>query len=189
MSSGTRLPLAHAERVARAIVGELAPACERIEIAGSIRRKKPDVGDIELVLVPRMVDGAPDLLGAVTERTSALEPVLARLAAEGRLVDHPEKREADGDKYKRRWAAKLGIQVDLFLVTPPAEWGPLFTIRTGSAAYSQRLVTALHARGRRCVAGAVRERLGHGAVVPCPEEVDFFRACGVPMLPPERRTV
>ncbi len=31
----------------------LAPYCERIEIAGSIRRKKPEVKDIELVAIPK----------------------------------------------------------------------------------------------------------------------------------------
>jgi len=33
----------------------LAPYCERIEIAGSIRRGKPQVKDIELVAMPKMV--------------------------------------------------------------------------------------------------------------------------------------
>ncbi len=32
----------------------LAPYCERIEIAGSIRRKKPEVKDIELVAIPKL---------------------------------------------------------------------------------------------------------------------------------------
>ncbi len=31
----------------------LAPHCERIEIAGSIRRKKPHVKDIEIVAIPK----------------------------------------------------------------------------------------------------------------------------------------
>lgn len=39
-----RLPLAEARAHAEALVGVLADCCERIEIAGSIRRGRPDVG-------------------------------------------------------------------------------------------------------------------------------------------------
>ncbi|MDP2873417.1 MAG: hypothetical protein Q8P31_12890, partial [Bacillota bacterium] len=31
----------------------LEPGCARIEIAGSIRRRKPDPGDIELLFIPK----------------------------------------------------------------------------------------------------------------------------------------
>lgn len=34
----------------------LTPHCERIEIAGSIRRKKPEVKDIEIVAIPKPYD-------------------------------------------------------------------------------------------------------------------------------------
>jgi DNA polymerase/3'-5' exonuclease PolX len=43
--------LAIAERTRAA----LAPYCDRIEIAGSIRRRNPSVKDIELVAIPRQV--------------------------------------------------------------------------------------------------------------------------------------
>ena len=42
MSSGRKFPLAHAAAFARAIADCLAPDCERIEVAGSIRRRKPE---------------------------------------------------------------------------------------------------------------------------------------------------
>lgn len=48
--------------VAEALRDYLAPACVRIEIAGSIRREKPEVKDIELVCEPSMVPpGKPKL--------------------------------------------------------------------------------------------------------------------------------
>ncbi len=40
-------------QIAEKVKAQLAPHCERIEIAGSIRRKKPDVGDIEIVAIPK----------------------------------------------------------------------------------------------------------------------------------------
>lgn len=44
---------ADAVLIAEDLVRELAPLCERIEIAGSIRRMKYVVNDIDLVVIPR----------------------------------------------------------------------------------------------------------------------------------------
>ena len=45
--------LAEAQEVADALIAELSRYCERIEIAGSLRRGKAEVGDLELVAVPK----------------------------------------------------------------------------------------------------------------------------------------
>ena len=47
-----KIELAEAHRLAEKIVALVSPAMDRVEIAGSIRRKKPVVGDIELVGIP-----------------------------------------------------------------------------------------------------------------------------------------
>jgi DNA polymerase/3'-5' exonuclease PolX len=47
--------IAQATVIAERVKAELAPYCERIEIAGSVRRRKPQVKDIELVAIPRQV--------------------------------------------------------------------------------------------------------------------------------------
>ncbi len=39
--------------IAAKIRTELEPFCDRIEIAGSIRRKKPNVKDVEIVAIPK----------------------------------------------------------------------------------------------------------------------------------------
>lgn len=183
MSSGPKKPLAYAERVALSIVETLAPACERIEIAGSVLRRKLEVSDIELVVVPKFVQGPVADLFSPPPMVSALDDALAGLERSGRLVPHPDK-PANGTRYKKRWAPKAGMQVDLFIVLPPAEWGVLFAIRTGSRDYSARAVTALHAHGLRSEDGRI---LRGNEVVPCPEESDFFRLAGMPLLPPHER--
>ena len=45
--------LSTASNYADQIVEWLTPYCERIEIAGSIRRARPEVNDIDLVVIPR----------------------------------------------------------------------------------------------------------------------------------------
>lgn len=48
-------PRAQALKVAYFLGDMLAPYCWDIEVAGSIRRGKAEVGDVELVYVPLMV--------------------------------------------------------------------------------------------------------------------------------------
>ena len=53
MTTKTRFDLRIAEPVAERLVEQLRPYCERIQIAGSIRRRKWAVGDIELLCIPK----------------------------------------------------------------------------------------------------------------------------------------
>ena len=48
-----KIELGRARKIASAIVEKLRPYCSRIEVAGSIRRRKEWCNDIDLVLVPK----------------------------------------------------------------------------------------------------------------------------------------
>lgn len=178
-----RIPVDGAKKLAAAVVAALAPACERIEVAGSIRRERSSIGDVEIVAVPRMVEGPRVDMFAPPPLVSALDQVLGELAAAGKITQHPV-RPANGERYKRLWLARTGVQLDLFLVLPPAEWVPIFAIRTGPADYSRAAVTALRERGLRCEDGRI---LRGNEVVPCPDEETFFALAGMPMLAPAAR--
>lgn len=201
MGGDVRFAWAHANTVAEVIVHYLKPACERIEIAGSLRRKKERVGDIEIVAIPKITYDK-DLLGqdTGTGKLLELEAALDRLNRSG---DGPLVPETMGDRYwklhetRTRITGKLnadgsieksltGIQADLFLVRKPAQWGPLFCIRTGSAEFSKKMMIALRARGYRCEDGRVLDR--KNKLVDCPEEIDFFRAAGVKWFDPPTRS-
>jgi len=191
----TTIPLDVAERAATRLVNTLAPACSRIEVAGSIRRGKPEVGDIELVAIPSTVHAVQrDLFGGVTtvHSRNLLDEELERLIAMRAIRRSPPPdgaRAAWGEHYKKMWIAAGGqvVQVDLFLATPET-WGALFCIRTGPAAFSQALVTHFKLRTpyRQQDGALVVEATGE--VVPVPEEADYFRLAGVPYIPPAERT-
>jgi DNA polymerase/3'-5' exonuclease PolX len=196
VSAGVRLPLAEARAVADELVALLAPACERIEIAGSIRRGRPDVGDIELVAVPRItIEATQGLWGnGETERVNELD----ELADRELLRVSVEIKRADGSiEHQRRWGPRYkaslfrGIPVDLFSTTP-ASFGLIYLIRTGPAAFSQRLVTDARRRDLHVAEGQLhRGSLGCGAyvceVIPTPGERDVFGAMDLPWIAPEAR--
>lgn len=129
--SKIKLPLAQAEVLASKIVTVLSPGCSRIEIAGSVRRLRPEVGDIEIVCIPKQYT---DLFGAAVG--SVLDMVLFNLIETGRLLPG----DKNGERYKTFYTGLAGVKLDLFITTPE-QWGVNFTIRTGPAEFSQRLVT------------------------------------------------
>ncbi len=173
MSATTKTPLAAARQTAEYIANTLAPFCDRIEIAGSIRRGRPQVGDIELVALPRRpVDlfGVPQL-----DTDTALDQFLAEKQVP--LIKN-------GRKYKQ---FKYGrYTVDLFLPESPAHWGSIYTIRTGSHEFNMWIMnTRARQVGVRFVGGLLytwgRE------LIPTPEEEDVFAALQMGFVPPERR--
>lgn len=170
---------------AEELVERFRPWCERIEIAGSIRRKKSFVKDIEIVAVPNI---PKDLFGDVD---TSLDHELTTFIDEERRKGRLSPRLRD-DGHKIGWGPKFkamltedGIPIDLFMVVPPAQWGAVFAIRTGPGDYSQYLVTSCKEMGLKCNEGALWRK--DGSLYPTPEEEDFFRGCGIEWIPPEKR--
>jgi len=169
--------LYHAEawNIAKSVIERLAPFCQRIEIAGSLRRLKPEVGDIELVAIPKF---ETDMFGTISEN-HMLDSV------DWSKYGKPVK---GGHKYKQI-ELEEGLTLDLFIITPPAQWGIQFMIRTGSADFSHRLVTSrkyggLMPSNYRVEGGAI---WSNNHVVETPEEQDVFNLIGVPFIAPELR--
>jgi DNA polymerase/3'-5' exonuclease PolX len=166
---------AKAKVVADEVVAMLAPHCARIEIAGSIRRRKADCGDVEVVAIPRVVSAG--LFGDIAERAPGWAAA----------VDSMERVKGDAvdGKYMQRVHGASGMKVDIF--TAAAEnWGLALAVRTGSALFSHyRLAAEWVKRGYRSNEGM----LWQGArMVPVREERDLFELLGLGWVHPEDRS-
>ncbi len=188
---------ADALRIAESCVERFRPACVRIEIKGSICRGKAEPKDIEILAVPDLTVPARAKVEFGKPIPRVYKTRLVEIIAE--MVDEKICHlRAGGDKYKKLWLLKELIQVDLFLVTPPAEWGVLSVIRTGPSDFSHWMVT------RKSIGGALPDELivEDGAVgkrvktdkgdkregvISTPEERDFFRLCGMEWIEPSER--
>lgn len=199
MSATTRrLPLEQADALAAEVVDLLRPYTTRIEVAGSVRRRKPNVGDLEIVCMPRLEQ--PTMLDLFGDRSSTAPPhnlldiMVEEWRDRGVFGDRLDKngRAAAGERYKR--LTYKGIGLDLFSVVPGSgqQWGVILTIRTGSAEFSHKLVTSrllggwLPA-GHKVTGGAIVNG-SSGLALDTPEELDVFAFLGLPVLAPERRT-
>lgn len=172
-------PYADALAIAQNVEALLAPSCARTLIAGSIRRQKPTVKDIELVVIPSYVE-ARDMFEEVVGQQSRLDARLAELGI-GAFAKN-------GERYKQfTWQ---GIAVDLFIQIDPATWGVNATLRTGSAEFSAWLVTSRRKGGALPAGWKVADgRLWNETqILDTPEERDVFTALGVDWLDPTERT-
>jgi DNA polymerase/3'-5' exonuclease PolX len=140
-------------RVAESLIDDLRPAFEGhihhteiITIAGSLRRGKKELDEIDLI-------GIPDLSPPPRPRAEFGKPVPKVYSTKiDQLIDELASRgeiaiKTNGPRSKKFFSVTYGIRVDLSLVRPPATWGVLYTIRTGPADFSNWIVTPRKYRG------------------------------------------
>lgn len=190
------VPLRVAQNVADELARLLEPACLRIAVAGSIRRRRPYVHDVELVAIPKieMVREVGDLFGGREVPYNLLWKALDGFL-EGRRFNAYLKK---GDKFRSfRWpiheretvSVPLSVQVDLF-TTSKVGWGWIYLVRTGSSTFSKHVATCLKAKGFIGHEGRVYHRVADkpwGDAIGTPCEADVFRLAGLePAEPAER---
>jgi hypothetical protein len=192
-----RLQLAAAVELAARFTALLGGAYERLEIAGSIRRRAPSVGDIEIVAVPARYQTA-DLFGDPAAEVDLLDLRLQALEASGDVERRLGPRGSPiGWGPLAKYITFQGCGIDLF--SPSAErWGWILALRTGPAAFSNALVTPntyVTKTGRRGLLPAyMASRDGwltmrmSGEKLKTPTEEDVFRLLDLPYAEPWERT-
>ncbi len=193
MSSNTKLPYRQVFPLAEKLVERLAPACARIEIAGSLRRRCPYAGDIELVAIPKF---ERPVLGVTKQEEwdwSALDHLLAQWdrAKQIDIVKGSKLRGRDRKYTQFVFVSNTGQQytVDLFLQPDPATWGVNLLIRTGSQDFSRRMVTPKAKGGwmpNELNVADARVWRGPEALA-TPEERTVFELWGMAYVRPEER--
>ena len=184
----TQVPRLAALAVAQQVEAVLAPFCERIAIAGSIRRQRPEVSDIELLFVAK-TQARPDGLFDSAQVDLAAEHINL-LLANGILAKRPNARGAMtwGPQNKLAVHVASGIALDLFS-TPAAHWWTSLVIRTGPKNFNLRLIEALGKHGYSLHAygngSGIEHRTGGKQIVA--SEADIFRLAGWKYLEPDQR--
>lgn len=184
MGTLPKRPLAELRPIADELVARLLPVCERLEIAGSIRRRRPEVGDIELVAIPKFEDRERAEQGTLfgPERPPRKERANLLWDAVDALGVTCAKR---GPVYRQfTWR---GVRIDVY-TCERGNWGWILFHRTGPGYLRAKIGSMLVARGFAAVDGWIWDARGLSIDrVETPEESDVFRLLGIPHLPPDRR--
>ena len=155
-----KIALERAQKVADAVVKRLSPYCQRIEIAGSIRRRKPWVNDVDLVVIP---DDLWSLHGELMK--------LGQLKMSGKKI----------------MRVMIGsTQVDIY-VADEATWATLLLIRTGSKENNIRLCSRAKDMGWHLAASGDGLFDETGQRIAGDTEISIYNALGLPFQRPEKR--
>ena len=163
---GGRMPLAVALDIAEDLVAQLAalPQVSRVDYAGSLRRMRDTVGDIDLLVA---ADEDP---ASVMDQFCTM-PLVDRVLAHG-----PTKSSVVTTK---------GVQVDLRVV--PAEvWGAALQYFTGSKAHNIRIrELAVQAGLKLSEYGLFR--VDNDQLLASTDEAEIYARLGLPWIPPTLR--
>jgi len=157
------LELERARKISAEVVKQLSPYCQKIEVAGSIRRQKTFPHDIDIVLIP-------------SDPWNLESEVLA--------LARPFQPKLSGEKLKR--FDYNGAQIDLYYASPET-WATLLLIRTGSKENNIRLCSKAKRAGWHLAAsgdGLFNER---GERIAGDTELSIYNALGLPYQRPEER--
>jgi DNA polymerase/3'-5' exonuclease PolX len=174
-----------AKKIALEVLQAIRPYCKRAMVAGSIRRQKEQVKDIEIVALPKE--------GLREEMYRALEQY-GRFIKPGtpEVIDWPAKPNA---KYLRMMLVQE-IKLDLFLASED-NWGGILMLRTGSGSDANGNNYAgfgpgILSRWKKVSGGGRFEngqfRHPNGTLYPLREEQDVFDLAQVEWVDPVYRT-
>lgn len=194
MSRGSRrYPLNHAEMLGEGLAAMLNNHVGTAVVAGSVRRKQPDVGDIEIVCRAAKYASQPGLFGdGVTDRTK-LDDVIADggpLILAGWHVGRK-----NGPVHKEFEHNTSGIRADVYLVIDERAWGSTLTVRTGPWYFAKSLMNRARQLSMRFSDGFLLHDHLHVCtsgpdcpkIIPLPDEGEVFKHLRIVWLEPEQR--
>ena len=182
-----RFPRAAAIGVAHELCVALEPVTLRLSVAGSLRRGRADVGDVEILYVPQFEARRIDLFQEAPVDLAAER--IEQLVAGGTLAKRQNARGSTSWGEKNRLAVHVasGIPVDLFAATE-ANWWNYLVCRTGPAEQNVAICKAAIARGWKWQPyGAGFTRLDGSSEVGMLSEREVFEFVGLPYLQPRQR--
>ena len=192
-AAATRIASKDAAAVAKRFLSLVEGTTERIAVAGSLRRRLPMCGDVEIVAIPKISEVETVTTELLEDRVETAEVDNLHEALNVLLATGAVQKKLLGAKGVTRWGPKAkalvfeGVPFDVY-ATDPEIWGWTLVLRTGPAEFTKQLVQR---RGDKTVdrrpgllpdglyfEGGIRSRLS-GLLIPTPEEEDVFRVLGI----------
>lgn len=192
MSDKVKFPRADCLRVIRELKDDLDRCCERWIVAGSLRRRKEQVGDIEILYIPNIVLRADMTLldpcmGPDIE-VNLVDELLSSMLITGVL----ERRKnvnggiSWGGENKLARHVASGIPIDFFSTTNACWWNYL-VCRTGGAETNKTICNAAIARGKKWHPYGEGFSSNDGLTFPARSEKAVFEIVGLPYFEPWER--
>ena len=178
-TAGQRSRIGVAYALAQALIEDLRNQdgleIDRIEYAGSLRRGKETIGDLDLLVTTP----GGDANRAAVLRAFVDHPLVGEVLVHGETKASIRTAEAEG-------AAGSGMQVDLRVVDP-AHFGAALMYFTGSKEHNVKLRERALDQGLSLNEYALSRNDDSGQVVAAESEQEVYAALGLAWIPPELR--
>ena len=183
-----RFPRPVAIQAAREVVARLEPNCERIIVAGSLRRGKREVGDVEILYIPKMRPALSQSDFFSIEDINLADSAIEEMESYGTLSRRLNKNGSPsyGPKNKLMRHEGTGVPVDLFSTTAAA-WFNYLVCRTGPAESNIEVAKAAQAKGWKWHPYGEGFSDHRGRPVRVCIEPDVFTLVGLPYYEPRER--
>lgn len=183
------LQLSHAQGIAQELINILNPFCDKIEIAGSVRRKKNIVKDIELVIIPKK---QIEKTGLFEDEEITYYPIDNFILYNPLFRLRPSKigvtSYGEKNKLLEYNSSEFGwIALDIF-TADESNYMMVKFIRTGGAETNKLIATTANKlkMNLRIYESAFVDHKGYKAIMKSEEQV--FQYLGLKYLKPEERT-
>ena len=153
-------PLDYAAKVGAEIVENIADLCIVVEVLGSVRRRRPQVHDVDMALIPK--------------------PFMWSGAILSRLKKHFEDKGVDfylhkvGPGMAQFWLDR-NLNIDIWVATTD-NWGLIRLTKTGSAQHNIKLASLAKRQGKKLT-----------ELPDMTTEKAIFEELGLDYVPPEER--
>jgi DNA polymerase/3'-5' exonuclease PolX len=184
-----KFPREKALKVADEIYKLLLPYCERLKVAGSLRRGLSHVSDIEFLAIPQYYKIPVTLFGDET-KVDLVDEQLNKWITAGYISKRLSVRDTEcwGPFNKLAVHTDSGIPVDFFSTSPEKWWNAL-VVRTGGKRSNLALTMAANKKGYSFEAygSGFHKLTDHSKRVEMGSEKEIFDFVGLPYWPPNRR--
>lgn len=181
------MKLEDASRETAWILSKFDFLCEKVMVVGSIRRQRPEVNDIDIVVIPRAPkDRNWDEIAEALKHTHGM----LQLKKGPKLMTFGHYNDAPGLVMRPR---DPEYTVDIYHATPET-WGILILVRTGSKEHNVKLCNLALSKGMKLSAavGVLKPLEPFPSmmkVIACRTEEEIFAALGLGYVEPKDREV
>lgn len=162
-----KIALERAQLLAKEFCGKINRFCEKILVVGSVRRQKPLVHDVDIVVIPKAGGGALDIL-IWMKKQSDIGTRIKKLGSKMVSITYQ------------------GIPIDLYFATPET-WWTLVLIRTGTREHNIKMCLEAKKKGWTLHADGQGLSDEQGEKIEVNSEEEFFEKLGLAYKFPEER--